>query len=197
MALIAPSFSQLNMSQGTGFYYRRYAVFGKLKNVANICAELNEHAMLDASVEFSSSFSSKILLHQTMIEGQPILSRSPEGIPIGYIHPIPVKDSLPLFVLKNLDTNTYFLTTDPYASCGKTPFTNPYPVGHAKYSTYQNRQVYRVYDGKTQWISLLGFVMPTTKVTGNTSYRPLSDITGAVQFINGESLGLSELSTIL
>jgi len=52
MMLIAPSYKTLNMPYGTGFYYRRYVVLGKLGEVSKICQELNDHATIQ-SIEFS------------------------------------------------------------------------------------------------------------------------------------------------
>jgi len=42
----------LPISYGTGFYYRRYVVLGKLGEVSKICQELNDHATIQ-SIEFS------------------------------------------------------------------------------------------------------------------------------------------------
>jgi len=110
------------------------------------------------------------------------------------VFPIPVKDSLPLLLIKNNDTGEYVLTTDPYAVCGKFPFTNPYPVGHSKYSTYQNRHIYQSYDGKTSWISLLGFVKQTpTPGFADPGYQLLSDIIGTIPFVAGEKLTADNL----
>ena len=186
MALIAPSYSALNMPYGTGFCYRRYAVFGKLKNVTGICEQLNKQALLK-TIEFPTSYAGKLPLYTSTLESQNVLSTSSGGTLVGYTYPIPVKDSLPLMLMKNNDTGNYFLSTDPYAICGKLPFTNPYPVGHAKYATYQNKHIYQVYDGKTKWVSLLGFVKQTsTPGFADPGYQLLTDIIGSIPFIEGE-----------
>jgi hypothetical protein len=193
MSLIAPSYSGLNMPYGTGFGYRRYLVLGKLAEVSQICQELNSRATLK-SIEFPEDYSGKMPIYQSTLNSQTVLSITPNGSPVGYTYPIPVKDSLPLMLMKNKDTGEYFLSTDPYAVCGKLPFTNPYPVGHSKYTTYQNRHIYQIYDGKTEWISLLGFVK-VTPLPGVAvgDHQILSDVIGSIPFIAGEKLSAIEL----
>ena len=96
--------------------------------------------------------------------------------------------------MKNNDTQEYFLSTDPYAACGKIPFANPYPSSHSKYAAHQNRHSYQPYDGKTNWISLLGFVKQTPSAeTPAEGYQMLSSIIGTVPFVAGEKLTLENL----
>lgn len=193
MSLIAPSRSNFSMPYGTGVRYRRYAVFGKLANVANICSKLDRYSFFE-TIEFSTDYSGKMPLYNATLEGQSVLSSTVNGSPVCYVYPIPVKNSLPLMLLKNNDTGEYFLTTDPYAACGKLSFTNPYPPGHSKYNTYQNRHIYQVYDGKTTWVSLLGFVMPTVlPSTPLNGYQLLSNVIGSIPFVEGEKPPASEL----
>ena len=190
MALIAPSRSSFSMPYGTGIRYRRYAVFGKLADVANICSKLDQHAFFE-KIEFSKEYSGKLPIYQTVLEGQNVLSTVENGSPIMYTHPIPVKDSLPLLLLKNNDTGNYFLTTDPYAACGKIPFANPYPVDHPKYTEYQNKHIYQPYDGKTEWVSLLGFVR-SSDIT-DSGYDLLSNLIGSIPFLAGEKSSANQL----
>lgn len=193
MSLIAPSKSAISMPYGTGIRYRRYAVFGKLSEVAETCSRLNQHAFFQ-TIEFSTNYSGKMPLYSTTLDGQTVLTTTPTGSPVMYTHPIPVKNSLPLFLLKNNTSGSYCLTTDPYAICGKTPFVNPYPSSHAKYNMYQNKQVYQVYDGKTSWVSLLGYVRPTTTPgTPLSGYQLLSTGIGSIPFLAGEKQTASQL----
>jgi hypothetical protein len=197
MMLLAPSKSVFTMPYGTGIRYRRYLVFGKLANVPDICSKLNQHAFFE-TIEFSSTFSDEMPIYEDILEGNAILTTNPVGVSIANIHPIPVKNSLPLLLMKNKDNGDYFLSTDPYSVCGKKPFINPYPVGHVKYNEYQNKHIYQIYDGKTEWVSILGFVLPTSEVIGNNKYIKLSDIIAgkSISFIKGEGLDSSELSLI-
>jgi hypothetical protein len=196
MSLIAPSKSAISMPYGTGIRYRRYAVFGKLSNVADMCSKLNKYSYFE-TLQFSANYAGKLPVYQTTLEGQTVLTTTPNGSPVAYAHPIPVQNSLPLLLMKNNDTGDYFLSTDPYAVCGKLPFTNPYPVGHAKYSTYQNRHVYQVYDGKTTWVSLLGFVVKSSAVVGQSQYDLLTNVVTTIPFVKGEKLDSNELSILV
>lgn len=192
MSLIAPSINSINMPYGTGIIYKRYAVFGKLATVSDICSKLNQHAY-SGMIEFTEDFSGKMPLYRTAINGQPVLTLTPTGSPVAYSHPVPVKDSLPLLLMKNTVTGNYFISTDPYAVCGKSPFTNPYPPTHPKYSTYQNKHIYQIYDGKTEWISILGFarIIPSGGIPAG--YVPLSQRLDGIPFIQGEKLDSNQI----
>lgn len=192
MSLIAPSKSAISMTYGTGIRYRRYAVFGQLKNVTKICEKLNQHAFFE-SIEFSENYAGKMPLYETTIDGKTILTTHQNGNVIAYTFPIPVKNSLPLFLLKNNDNGNYFITTDPYALCGKKPFINPYPSTHAKYNTYQNKHIYQVYDGKTTWVKLLGFILPLDNSQLSNGFQKLSDAITNINFEAGEKLSSEEL----
>lgn len=193
MMLLAPSRSSFTMPYGTGIRYRRYLVMGRLKNVSNICQNIDKHAFFEEIV-FPETNSAKLPLYKTTINGQFILTTDIVGSPVAHTFPIPVKDSLPLFLMKNNDSGNYFLSTDPYAACGKNPFTNPYPVGHPKYIKYQNRHIYQIYDEKTEWISLLGFVKQSTNIgVADPGFQLLSDVIGSINFEAGEKLNSNEL----
>lgn len=192
MSLIAPSKSVFTMPYGTGIRYRRYAVFGKLGNVASICSKLNQYAFFE-NIEFSKDYSGKLPVYKKTKEGQNVLTKEINGSPIANVFPIPVKDSLPLMLMKNNDTGSYFLSTDPYAICEKVPFTNPYPVGHEKYNTYQNRHIYEIYDEKTTWVELLGFILPLDNSQLSNGFQKLSDILTDINFETGEKLSSEEL----
>jgi hypothetical protein len=95
-------------------------------------------------------------------------------------------------LMKNTETGQYFLSTDPYAVAGKKPYVNPYVPGDAKYETYQNRVVYQPYDGKTEWVSLLGYVLPVAESGVPNGYKTVSAAT-TVSFIKGAKLDANQL----
>jgi hypothetical protein len=70
-------------------------------------------------------------------------------------------------------------------------FINPYPVGHPKYNDYQNKHIYQPYDGKTEWVSLLGFVR-TSDIT-DSGYDLLSNLIGSIPFLAGEQRSANQL----
>jgi hypothetical protein len=188
MSLIAPSVNTINMGPGTGIRYRRYVVLGKLSVVADFCSKLNSLAFFE-KIEFSSTFSGKLPIFRNTIDGQDILTDIPYGVPVAYTFPSPVKNSVPLFLMKNKETNQYFLSTDPFAICNKLPFTNPYPEDHPKYSLYQNRTIYQVYDNKTEWVRMLGYVLPVdNSIPFPSGYIRLSEVLTNITYIEGEKL---------
>jgi hypothetical protein len=95
-------------------------------------------------------------------------------------------------LMKNVNSGQYFLSTDPYAVAGKKSFVNPYSPGDAKYQTYLDRVIYQPFDGKTEWVSLLGYVLPLAESGVPTGYTKLSDAT-AVSFVKGEKLNADQL----
>jgi len=192
MSLIAPSKSAMVVPGGSGVRYRRYIVFGKLQHVSDVCAKLNPYCFFE-TLELSKNYSGKLAIYQTTREGQQTLTANGSGTPVAYTFPIPVKDSLPLMLMKNNNSGSYFLSTDPYTACGKLPFNNPYPIGHPKYNSYQNKHIYQVYDGKTSWIELLGFVLPLDESQLSNGYRRLSDILTGISFQPGEKLAANQL----
>ncbi len=195
MSLIAPSKSSFNMPFGTGIRYRRYAIFGKLSDVSNKAAALNQYATFQL-IEFIEQPKEKIALYQNVFNSQNILSSQPnsENIKACNVSSTPIKNSYPLLLLKNKTTGLYFLTTDPYTACGKIPFPNPYPSTHAKHLKYQNRVIYQPYDGNTEWIALLGYVLPinNSKISSGEMIT-LSSVIPNIQFLAGEKLNSSEL----
>jgi chitodextrinase len=179
---------------GEGFHFRRYLVFGKLSEVAQTAATLVDQVDYKR-IEFDAATSGKMALYETTRSGQKVLTATPpsySAIPIGYSSPVPLKGSQPLMLMKNVESGQYFLSTDPYAASGKKPFVNPYATGDAKYDTYQNRVIYQPYDGKTEWISLLGYVLPKPDSGLPANHTTLSEATDVI-FLKGEKRDANEL----
>jgi chitodextrinase len=179
---------------GEGFHFRRYMVFGKLAEVAQTAATLVNQAEYKR-IEFAAGTSGRLPLYTTTRAGQTVLSTTPptyQAVPVGYSSPVPLKGSQPLLLMKNTESGQYFLSTDPYAAAGKKPFVNPYAPGDAKFETYQNRVIYQPYDGKTEWVSLLGFVLPMSDSVVPPGSKTLADATTAT-FVKGEKLDAAQL----
>ena len=126
------------------------------------------------------------------------MSRQPssgdETDPLCRVYAWPVRGSYPLFVVKDNPSGRHFLTTDPYAECEREPFENPFKPGDPAYEKYQNRTVYRPYMRKTDWIELLGFVMPKSATDPSLETKPLSAVSGAEKvFRPGERAKADEI----
>ncbi len=126
---------------------------------------------------------------------QSILSRTPAGAPVGAAYAWPVAGSYPLFRIRNNETGREFLSADPYAQCAREPFPNPLAADDENHAKYENRTIYRPYLEQTDWIDLLGFVLPRDKAdTDRFDYRPLAEIDGiAGSFDAGEKPGADRL----
>jgi hypothetical protein len=79
---------------------------------------------------------------------------------------------MPLFVIRDKESQKHVVTTDPYAKCLQEPFENPFPPDSPYYHKYNNRKVYRPYAGKTEWVELLGFVTASNQA----GFKPIADI---------------------
>ncbi|KKL21116.1 hypothetical protein LCGC14_2448680, partial [marine sediment metagenome] len=184
-----------NLKPGEGIFYRFYMTMGTLGDVAAISEQLVDNVDY-GWLEFDEATAEFLPLYETTVSSQTILTTEVNGSPVAYSYAVPVKNSLPLFQMKEISSGTYVLSTDPYLVCSKKPFKNLYDPGdpESKYSTYQNRVVYRPYDENTEWIGLLGYVVPTALATEPNDCQPLSEILGEqIVFDPGEKQDSDEL----
>jgi len=176
----------------TAHLLRMYFVIGTLAEVAKTANRLADHADYEP-LSFTEANTPLVALYPKRYAGrQEALSRrAPTGrnsSPVCRAYAWPVPGSLPLFVIKDNPSGRYFITTDPYTECQREPFKNPFPAGDPLHKKYANRTVYRPYTRKTDWIELLGFVMPKAKAdTASLASVPLSTVPGiAKAFRPGE-----------
>jgi YHS domain-containing protein len=166
-----------NLHPGQTMYYRYYWVVGTLADVqskANALADYVDYGLLS----ITEANTGQIPLYTKSVNGQTILSR--EGTsgqtPILKTYAKPVANSLPLFLLRDTISGAYKLSFDPYEFSNTEPFTNPYSLGDPKYETYQDRSLYKQYDGKMEYVDLLGFALPENKANSiDYSYIDLYD----------------------
>ena len=179
---------------GTPHMLRMYFAIGTLDKVAAKCNQLADHADYEP-LDLTETNTPLVPLFRKRVREDTVLSREGQGQPVCRVYAWPVNGSVPLFLMKNNETGRTFVTTDPYAQCASEPFKNPFEPGHESYEKYQNRTIYRPYLKQTDWVELLGFVMPKDKVdTEAATYMPLSDIR-AIQhsFDPGEKLDADSL----
>ncbi len=179
---------------GTPHLLRMYFVIGTLSEVAEKANQLADFAEYEP-LTFTEAETPRVRLYQKRIGGDLVLTRTPTPQPLCEVYAWPVNGSVPLFLMKNNQTGRHFMTTDPYAQCDREPFTNPFKPGDEHYEKYQNRTVYRPYSGQTDWIELLGFVLPQAKAdTRAFKYTPFSKLlTEAHAFDAGDKLDAKHL----
>ncbi len=161
---------------------RMYFIIGTLDKVAKTANRLVDFADYEP-LDFTEANTPLVPLYPKRYgKGQTVLSRQAPtrgaAAPACKVYAHPVKGSLPLFVIKDNPSGRYFITTDPYAECEREPFQNPLKPGEPAYKKYEGRTVYRAYKRKTDWIELLGFVMPKTMANPSLEATALSSVSG-------------------
>lgn len=164
-----------NAAPGTAYLVRMYFVLGTLSEVAKKSNELAKYAAA-YPIEFAPKETPMVdvYLNQSP-DQQPILSRNPAGSDakkICRVFAYPVPNSMPLFVIRDNESQKTFVTTDPYAKCLQEHFENPFSPDSPYYHKYNNRKVYKPYAGKTEWVELLGFAATSNQ----DSCKPIADI---------------------
>jgi len=186
VAAVAP---RAMVNPGGTFFMRVYLVLGTLTQVqakAEALADRVDYGLL----EIDPATAPKMPIYSKLVGNQTIPTTQPpsEGAkPAFYTYAVPVEGAQPLFLMKETATGKFVVSTDPYALCGKKPFVNPFPPGNPKHNTYQNRVIYQPYDGKTEWIGLLGYAIPKEKISDVSKYISLSAVLGNTGvFVSGE-----------
>ena len=168
VAAVAP---RAVVKPGESLYMRVYLVLGTLAQVQTK-AEALVNQVDYGILEIDPGTAPKIPVYSKMVGNQavPTLHAPQAGAKAAfYTYAVPVKGSEPQFLMRDTATGRTIVSSDPYALCGKKPFANPFAPGNPKHDTYQNRVIYQPYDGKTEWLGLLGF-----KIPDNNRQTPLS-----------------------
>jgi hypothetical protein len=183
------------LKPGRGFFSKCFLVLGKLKNVPKKCSALVDYVDYGCK-EFPEKSIGKYPLYNVLIDGQRTLSsiqRMPTDPIVGHSLAIPERNAIPLFLLKNTVSGNYSISTDHYSFCGKKPFENPYPTTHENYQRFQNKHIYQIYDGKTEWIELLGFALELQDNQLPPGFQKLSDVIQNISFEPGEKYSADQL----
>jgi len=112
------------------------------------------------------SSSGTIPLYLKIASGQKVLRASGSGRPAMYVYAQPVKDSKPLYLIKNLKTRRYHVTCDPYMLMKRVPIPKD----------TKGRTGIRPYDGSTEIVKIFGYVMPADKAASKLKYKRLDSI---------------------
>lgn len=159
--------SSIDIPPGFSFFYRQYYISGTMKHVHETAIKLNEttdYDMLNIDPEqtpltkikqedFDNAFTQDIKLFAS-----------------------PVENLIPLFLMQNTETGSTYISPDLHHNVNTSPFTNPYPPGDPKYDTYQDRIVYKPYDGKIKYLRLLGYGVKKEKISTNIRFALLDSL---------------------
>lgn len=164
---------------GETFYYRYYMVIDSLKNVAekaNSLASSVEYGYLMFKEE-TTGLIPYYLYYDEAGEVTRLVRNAEEGAtPVLYTYSKPVPGSVPLYLLRNKETNEQFITTDPYALGSREIFANPYEEDDSKYQKYTNRILYDTAKNKVEFLGMLGYVMQSSEMSGELNYSLLADV---------------------
>ena len=139
---------KLEVKPGETFYYRVYYINGNREFVHEKSKELVPF------VEYG--------FIEPVVEDTPIVTIKSSEIDSAFTQDInlfasPVNHNVPLFLMENTETGEQYISPDLYYNVTTEVFPNPYSPEDEKYETYQNREVNRPYDGKINYLKLLGY----------------------------------------
>jgi hypothetical protein len=153
---------RFHLRPGEKLAWKFYYVLGKLNEVTEKANSLVSQMDYGFS-QYDAAESDRLAYYVRMDSaGQKVLSLKKEGSSALAFETFaqPVEGSQPLFLLRNTETNQLVLSMDPLLLTTKVPFTNPYPAGNPKHELYEGKFQYKPYDGKIEYIGILGYVYP-------------------------------------
>lgn len=160
---------------GNAFYYKSYMILGTLGEIRDKAAVLKD-AVEYGLFNCTEVGSPMVPLRITTTNNRQELTFCSDTSASLYTYAYPVKNALPLYVMKNTATGDTFISFDPYQRTSSIPFTNPCVPGDKFYELYQNRVQYRPYDGNTEYHRFLGYALPANQVSPVLSYDYLSGL---------------------
>lgn len=158
---------KIDIKRGKSFFYRVYYINGTMKEVrekARKIADATDYGFIDADPEQAK---------RTVIKPADHFDALSENIEL-FAEPVP--DNIPLFLMENTATGIRYISPDLYHDVPTLPFENPYDPSHEYYERYQNRFVYRQYDGSIKYIRLLGYGVTSRDNTPNLRYKSLDSL---------------------
>ncbi|MDF7808990.1 Ig-like domain-containing protein [Pontiellaceae bacterium B12219] len=181
---------------GKAFFRRVYLVMGSLADV-QAASELLAGETDYGWVEVGEANARRLPLYETWMDGQAMLTHTAptsNAVAVAESYATPVEGSQPLILMKDTESGTCFVTTDHYAASSRFKFHNAYAETNERYETYQDRVVYRMNDGRSEWLGLLGFVLPVDEEKLAGEWNRLSTVLGEdILFVPGEKRRADEL----
>ena len=159
--------TKVNVKPGETFYYRMYYINGTRADVHEKSKKLtpySNYGFITPAIENTPRVTIKSCELNYALDQNMDLFTSP------------VKDMIPLFLMRNTSTGEEYISPDLYYNVTTAPFSNPYSEDNPKYNTYQNRITYKVYDGKIEYIRLLGYASNIDLSTSKTPYALLDNM---------------------
>ena len=157
----------IDINQGKSFFSRIYYINGTFKEVhekAKKIANAPDYGFIQLDPENVA---------RTVIKTSDHFNALKEDI---QLFAEPVADNIPLFLMENTQTGIPYISPDLYHNVPTLPFVNPYAPSDPKYETYQNRIVYRQYNGTIKYLRLLGYGVKLRDKTPDIRYKLLDSL---------------------
>lgn len=161
---------------GNIFYCRLYFVLGELDDVIEKCNALEPNVEA-GFLDYGQVDATRIPLYLDELDGQTVIVEDGDT-PAFYVYAEPVKDSKPLYLIRNNDTNQLHATCDPYMIMPKYPIPNSNPA----------EEGWRPYDGTTEIIKIYGYVMPEEFIDESINYVRLDSVLTDVSYYPQDGL---------
>ena len=162
---------------GDVVYSTFYLVNGKLKDVAAKCNELSDKVRV-GYLKMEQKNADLIPLYWKKLGNQKVLDNEGDGKPACYVYAQPALGTRPLYLLRDTQENKYVITTDPYILSGQVN------------SIYKNMPAYRPYDGRVEYVKILGFVVGSVESdAGDLKYNLLEDVVQDITLFPGNGNG--------
>jgi hypothetical protein len=152
---------------GTVSYFRLYFAVGDADTVAEKSAYYKDFTD-SGFLEFNQSTAATAPLYLTELNGGQALTQDVTGEPVMYVYTQPVKNSRPLYLIRNKLSGRYHVTSDPYMLMQRVPINGDYAI--------PKRTGIRPYDGTTEIVKLFGYVMPNEEIDNTLEYTKLSSV---------------------
>lgn len=159
--------TKIDVKPGETFYYRVYYINGSRNDVHEKAKKIKPFI--------------KYGFITPNIENSPIVKINSSELDYSLDQNIelftqPIENTTPIFLMKNTTTGELYISPDLYYNVTTSDFTNPYDQNDNKYNTYQNRITYKPYDGKIEYIRLLGYASNKDLSSTNSNYELLDSM---------------------
>lgn len=151
---------KLRLSPQSTIWYRSYLVVGGKERCAEIASELVDH------VDYGSrQFDRKTT---PFIQAKQFGNSTPFSL-----FTLPVRDSLPVFIIRHKLTGKTVYTTDPYVFIPQEKLELAVPEGDPDYDYFKNAVGYTL-DGQSEYLGLAGFAL--RKQPEEAGWRKISEV---------------------
>ncbi|WP_159020753.1 hypothetical protein [Algibacter sp. L3A6] len=159
--------AKIDVKPGETFYYRMYYINGtrdEVQKKANKIKSEVAYGFITPTIENTA---------MVTIEAKELDNALDQDI---QLYTSPIKDMIPVFLMRDTATGKEYISPDLYSGVTTIPFSNPYKKGNSKYKRYKNRTTYRQYDGKIEYVRLLGYASDKDRSDNKHTYILLDNI---------------------